>query len=224
MPDKKYPFSYKKRGDDIVLAMAYMNHVDTPFNHPKRSMVQGILEAMHKTKGGTMWLTGKELALANSISKWAQDYRAKMAVADVVPAPLKAEGALQTELLLLLDYSPTHTSTRGPKPRKFTPRPVSLNNPYIEVAKAFGSLLRCRGMIGWTTYPTNYGIGVWRLCNNFFNIDQGTICNILDEVGVIYKTEDSDAKWIHRFRISRKKDNLNKINDFVDKTNKKLGI
>lgn len=62
-----------------------------------------------------------------------------------------------------------------------------------------------------SVYPTTYGIGVWRLYNWHLNKEAGAVEEILNRYGVEYYNELSDAGWVLRFKISKKKENLAKV-------------
>lgn len=59
-------------------------------------------------------------------------------------------------------------------------------------------------------YPTTYGIGVmifWWHGNGYIN----KVKQILEAKGVEYYNEYSDARWVYRFKVSKKRENLAKI-------------
>ena len=63
---------------------------------------------------------------------------------------------------------------------------------------------------GLNVYPTTYGIGVmvfWWHGDGYIN----HVKQILDSRGVEYYNEYSDARWVYRFKISKKKENLARI-------------
>lgn len=63
----------------------------------------------------------------------------------------------------------------------------------------------------YSVYPTTYGIGVWVIYNSFAKDEIGEITKILDERGIEYYNEFSEAHWTYRFKISKKSQNLMKI-------------
>lgn len=76
----------------------------------------------------------------------------------------------------------------------------------------FKTLIKERGHHGFTVYPTSYGIGVsvlFRGGEADTNIKE--VENLLNELGVLYTTEYSDANWVYRFRISKSKENISRI-------------
>ena len=56
-------------------------------------------------------------------------------------------------------------------------------------------------------YPTTYGIGLWAMYNFNFNEQASEIENILNTNKIDYKTEYSDARWVFRYKISKKEVN-----------------
>lgn len=77
-------------------------------------------------------------------------------------------------------------------------------------APIFEQFLSTKGLnVG--VYATTYGIGL----NLVFNCNQqeqaSKIDNILKELGIEYKNEFSDTRWVLRYKISKSKLNVNKI-------------
>ena len=56
-------------------------------------------------------------------------------------------------------------------------------------------------------YPTTYGIGLWAFYNWNFQEQASEIENILNTNKIEYKTEYSDARWVFRYKISKKEVN-----------------
>jgi len=86
------------------------------------------------------------------------------------------------------------------------------NSSYGEFTKRIQNLLAEKQISGmFSIYPTTYGIGVWVFCN--FNAKENvkTVENLLKAKGVEYYTEFSDARWVYRFKISKKQENLARI-------------
>lgn len=57
-------------------------------------------------------------------------------------------------------------------------------------------------------YPTTYGIGVWVFYNFGAKESIEKVENLLKKYGVEYHNEFSDAQWVYRFKISKRKSNL----------------
>lgn len=60
---------------------------------------------------------------------------------------------------------------------------------------------------GWLVYPTTYGIGLEAIFNWHFDKQSKEIEELLNKMGVEFKTEYSDAGWIFRYKISKKEAN-----------------
>lgn len=60
-------------------------------------------------------------------------------------------------------------------------------------------------------YPTTYGIGIWIFYNFKAEENITYVENILKEKGIEYYNEYSDARYVYRFKISKKKENLERI-------------
>lgn len=61
-------------------------------------------------------------------------------------------------------------------------------------------------------YPTTYGIGVWLFYNYNSNKQINDVEGVLKKAGIEYYNEYSDKRWVFRFKISKKKGNLERIN------------
>ncbi len=66
-------------------------------------------------------------------------------------------------------------------------------------------------------YETSYGIGMEAL---FLTHEQvlkraQPLCDFLNSIDLKFETEYSDASWVYRFKISKSKDNLEKINNYA---------
>lgn len=74
------------------------------------------------------------------------------------------------------------------------------------------SILKEQGISNYlNVYPTTYGIGVmvfWWHGDSWIN----KVRDILDSKGIEYYNEYSDARWVYRFKVSKKQSNLLKIN------------
>ena len=63
----------------------------------------------------------------------------------------------------------------------------------------------------FSIYPTTYGIGVWLFYNFSADKDIKYIENILKEKGIEYYNEFSDMHYVYRFKISKKRENLERL-------------
>lgn len=89
------------------------------------------------------------------------------------------------------------------------------NKLYKNLSSIFSKILNI-GNGTACVYPATYGIGF----TNYIFRDIETakkLQNILDKNGIEYKTEYSDAFYVYRFVISKKKDNIDKIKQLIDK-------
>lgn len=60
-------------------------------------------------------------------------------------------------------------------------------------------------------YPTTYGIGIWLFWNWKVEEQANNVENILKSAGIEYYNEYSEHRWVYRFKISKKRENLQKI-------------
>lgn len=84
---------------------------------------------------------------------------------------------------------------------------------YGKFAINMQKLIKQNGLAGkFSIYPTTYGIGVWVFYNWDSEKDIAEVTKILDERGIEYYNEFSDARWVYRFKISKKAANVSKLN------------
>ena len=57
-------------------------------------------------------------------------------------------------------------------------------------------------------YPTSYGIGVDAFCGKYKD-SADKVASKLSELGLKYRNEFSDARWVYRFVVSRNAHNIN---------------
>ena len=81
------------------------------------------------------------------------------------------------------------------------------NSKYRNLSKLFNNLIQDKGF----AYPATYGIGLEYTFNWNFKEQQALITAKLQELGIDYTCEFSDAKWIFRYKISKNQKNLQKI-------------
>ena len=81
---------------------------------------------------------------------------------------------------------------------------------YKSFAEHFNKIVSKFGLYG---YPTTYGIGVFVAVGyrNSINETKTQITNVLNQMGVKYENEYSEAGWVFRYKISKAKDNISKI-------------
>lgn len=88
----------------------------------------------------------------------------------------------------------------------------AFSGEYGNFARTMEQLLNKNGIgRNFCIYPTTYGIGVWVFYN--FNADKDIerVNKILDEQGIEYYNEYSDAQWVWRYKISKTQKNLLKV-------------
>lgn len=82
---------------------------------------------------------------------------------------------------------------------------------YGEFAKNMQRLLKDNGLSNqFSIYPTTYGIGVFVFYNWNAQEDIDKVTKILDERGIEYYNEYSEAGWVYRYKVSKKADNIAK--------------
>lgn len=65
----------------------------------------------------------------------------------------------------------------------------------------------------FNAYPTSYGIGIFVILGFRDNINETKylIESSLNELGIEFKTEYSDAHWVFRYKISKSTENIKRI-------------
>jgi len=91
---------------------------------------------------------------------------------------------------------------------------INKDNVYKSFCDNFKKLLPERFKNSIDVYPASYGIGIFVALS--FRNEKETIKteieNTLKKHNVIYSNEYSDAGWVFRYKISKSKDNIDKIN------------
>jgi len=83
---------------------------------------------------------------------------------------------------------------------------------YGQFAMCMQKLCKERGLTNkFCVYPTTYGIGVWLFYN--FNAEKHIeqVEQIMKDRNIEYSNEYSDARWVFRFKVSKKRENIKKI-------------
>lgn len=83
---------------------------------------------------------------------------------------------------------------------------------YGKFAMAMQRLCKERGLTNkFCVYPTTYGIGVWLFYN--FNADKhiAQVEEIMKERNIEYYNEYSNARWVYRFKVSKKRENIERM-------------
>lgn len=83
-----------------------------------------------------------------------------------------------------------------------------LNNPSKKLYTAFKKL-GLRGNIYYTSFGFSYDCFMKN--QETFDKETAVLRQALDQMGIAYSNEFSDAAWVYRFRISQSKENLLKI-------------
>lgn len=81
---------------------------------------------------------------------------------------------------------------------------------YKNLSDTFKNILK--GNSGVSIYSASYGVGISCLFNKKMDSDIKTIENFLNEKGIKFRTEFSQAHWVYRFVIGKSKENIEKIN------------
>ena len=83
------------------------------------------------------------------------------------------------------------------------------NGIFGKFADAMNKLIVILGYnVNSCVYPTTYGIGVWIFYNWNAQESISKIESILKQNNIEYKTEYSDARFVYRFKISKKQANI----------------
>jgi hypothetical protein len=88
---------------------------------------------------------------------------------------------------------------------------INKESQFINLSKYMSKLLNIGGL---TVYPTSYGVGMFRL----FGIDKKELNRIHEffkSNNIEYTNEYSNARYVYRFKISKKQDNIKKIENLV---------
>lgn len=90
----------------------------------------------------------------------------------------------------------------------------STDNTYETFTKDFKKILDKKGYKNCiSVYPTTYGIGIFVVFTHRDQIGniKKDIEGILTEYEIDYKTTTSEAGWVFQYRISKSKENINKL-------------
>ena len=88
----------------------------------------------------------------------------------------------------------------------------SYSGAYGKFALAMQEICRAKGYADkFCVYPTTYGIGIWSFYNFQFEKNVADVREIMDSKGIEYYNEFSDARWVYRFKVSKKSENLARL-------------
>jgi len=94
---------------------------------------------------------------------------------------------------------------------------INKDNVYINFCNDFKKLLPDEYKNSINIYPTSYGIGIFVLFNykNSTESIKSNIESILNKYDIEYKNEYSDAMYVFRYKISKSKENIEKIKNII---------
>ncbi len=88
----------------------------------------------------------------------------------------------------------------------------AFSGAYGDFARKMEQLLQRNGIgRNFCIYPTTYGIGVWLVYNFSADADIKRVDSILNEQGIEFRNEYSDAQWVWRYVISKAEANRLRI-------------
>lgn len=89
---------------------------------------------------------------------------------------------------------------------------INKDSVYKNFSDKFSELLSSRGFskTSINVYPTTYGIGVAIFFGDKEKV-KNSIESLLNEYGIEYKTEYSEARWVYRYKISKSASNISKL-------------
>lgn len=89
---------------------------------------------------------------------------------------------------------------------------VQSDEVYQNFANEFKKLLVKEYQVNLNVYPTSYGIGIDTFnYQGFFTENRTKVENFLLKLGINFSTEYSAASLVYRFKISKSKDNIEKL-------------
>jgi hypothetical protein len=89
---------------------------------------------------------------------------------------------------------------------------VESDKIYQNFATEFKKLLIKEYQVNLNVYPTSYGIGIDTFnYMGFFNENKAKVEQILVKLRVLFTTEYSSASLVYRFKISKSKENIEKL-------------
>lgn len=111
--------------------------------------------------------------------------------------------------------------TIKPIPKKVTlewvMNKINKDKVYKNFSESFNKLLKAKGYGSINAYPTTYGIGVFVGFGLGIAETKQTIEKLLKSLGIEFTTEYSDAMWVFRYKISKSKSNIEKIDSISNK-------
>jgi len=94
---------------------------------------------------------------------------------------------------------------------------INKDKVYKSFSENFNKILKSKGLENINAYPTTYGIGIFVFAGTKIPETKKNIENLLNSLGIIYTTEYSDANFVFRYKISKSKENIEKIEQIENK-------
>jgi hypothetical protein len=101
---------------------------------------------------------------------------------------------------------------------------INKDKIYKSFSENFNKILKSKGLVNINAYPTTYGIGIFVFAGTKIPETKKNIENLLNSLGIIYTTEYSDANYVFRYKISKSKENIEKIEQIETKMQTGGGI
>ena len=93
---------------------------------------------------------------------------------------------------------------------------INSDKTFKNFSNYFNSII---SKFGLNAYPTSYGIGIFVLFGfrNSITETKNQISKCLNELGIKFDTEYSDAHWVFRYKISKASENIKLIEEILNK-------
>ena len=117
----------------------------------------------------------------------------------------------------LFKFDPNYESIRIKLPSKmevtfeWIMNKVNKDKVYKSFTENFNKILKQKGLSNINAYPTTYGIGVSVFAGMHISETKKNIENLLNSLEINYTTEYSDENYVFRYKISKSKENIEKI-------------
>lgn len=85
---------------------------------------------------------------------------------------------------------------------------INTDKIFINLSNTFQKLINKTNI---NVYAATYGIGVWTTYNKYAKEESTEIESLLKKYNIDYTTGYSEMRWVYRFKISKSKENINKI-------------
>lgn len=84
------------------------------------------------------------------------------------------------------------------------------DSAYLNLANYMEKVLTNKSM---NVYPTSYGVGVVSIFNKYRQSEIEEVKKVMDDLGLTYYNETSDAGWVYRFKVSKSGKNVGILQD-----------